>query len=158
MLLSFHFITNIFETSTPVCRLVIRWHCIEFGVFFPHFWSCEGATSLSSALHGWDKVAQHTEELIDGNLKTELWLENWLLVELRGKKTQESGRDHRVPIKGSLKSSAHADAYPQRCEEGRRKCTLWTVRVFWAAPLVCNSSMEITPASTPDSSISLRAL
>lgn len=116
MLLSFHFITNIFETSAPVCCLVIRWHFVEFGVLFPHFWSCEGATSLSSALYGWDKVAQHTGELIDGNLKLSCGLKIDL-VELRGKNPQEFGRDHRVPIKGSQKSSAHVGGENAPCEQ-----------------------------------------
>lgn len=52
MLLSFHLITNILETSTPMCCWMISGPSMEFGALSPHFRSCKSATSLSSALHG----------------------------------------------------------------------------------------------------------
>lgn len=140
MLFSFCSITNGFETSTPLCCLMIRWHSIKFGILSTHFWSCEWATSLSPALHGWGKATQQPGKWIDGKLIIALWLENWHLVELRGEKNltkttatttklhsiPESQKDHRVPL--NPRNQVQVDADTQRCEEGMWKSMRITVR------------------------------
>lgn len=68
MLLPFHFFINVFEASCPMSFLMMRWHPVEFGVLFPHFWSHKPLLCPP-----WMRqVAQQTRKLMDGNLR--IWV------------------------------------------------------------------------------------